>query len=491
MRASEHTGGRGRLGYVAPVPDGLLAIRADGSPTIGTGHIARGIALAQRWITDGGDAVLVSLRLPEPLIARAERWGVDVVAAPEGAEALTATLRALAPKWTSLDGYDFGVAEQRAVREAGSRLLFIDDHGSASRYESDLVLDQNLGADPVMYLDRPVGSLALLGPRYALLRREFWQGARSARSASRRVLLTFGGFGSDDLNTLRSTIERRVGGDMELVIASGDVDDMASLMRTCDLAVSAAGSTVWELAATGVPMVLVPVAANQRPVAQALAAAGAAVVFEMRDPEAVADAVLDLLGDEPERTRLVRAASGITDGDGSRRVVASMDAVALSVRRAKADDAKLLWEWANDPVVRSASVAQEQIPWEAHLRWLDERLRSPTTWFFVGELNGRPVGQVRFDLRSDGAAEIGLSVAAQHRHRSIGAHLLARATAAVLDVARLDHVIGLVRPENMPSARAFEAARFLPDGIEIRGGVELRRFRLAPEPSAPAVERTS
>ena len=55
----------------------------------------------------------------------------------------------------------------------------------------------------------------------------------------------------------------------------------------------------------------------------------------------------------------------------------------LSIRAANADDAELLWHWANDASVRERSFNQEPIVWEAHLEWLSRRLASPDTKFYL------------------------------------------------------------------------------------------------------------
>lgn len=54
-----------------------------------------------------------------------------------------------------------------------------------------------------------------------------------------------------------------------------DVEDMASLMEHCDLAVSAAGTTLYELCALGVPAVSFSIAHNQTAAAKAFAQTGA------------------------------------------------------------------------------------------------------------------------------------------------------------------------------------------------------------------------
>src|SRR5947209_18574533 len=85
---------------------------------------------------------------------------------------------------------------------------------------------------------------------------------------------------------------------------------------------------------------------------------------------------------------------------------------ALGFRPVRADDARLLWEWANDPDVRSASFSSTQISWEAHAEWLAERLSQDLHVILIAEdETTTPCGQIRFDPRPDGDWEVSVSIA--------------------------------------------------------------------------------
>ena len=57
-------------------------------------------------------------------------------------------------EWAVVDGYQFDSAYQSAVRDAGLKLLLIDDHGAAPPYSADLVLNQNVHAKEDLYRER-------------------------------------------------------------------------------------------------------------------------------------------------------------------------------------------------------------------------------------------------------------------------------------------------------------------------------------------------
>ena len=75
--------------------------------------------------------------------------------------------------WVVVDGYQFGADYQSLIKSAEFKVLFMDDYVHAEPYTADLVLNQNLQASPSLYAKRGSSTDLLLGPRYAMLRREF------------------------------------------------------------------------------------------------------------------------------------------------------------------------------------------------------------------------------------------------------------------------------------------------------------------------------
>src|SRR5262249_39639783 len=153
-----------------------LLIRADGAARIGSGHVMRCLALGQAW-QDAGGAVTFLMASSTPALqtrVAVERMTARPIEAEPGSPAdLRQTLeasRALQPSWLVLDGYHFDAQYQRALKEAGLRLLVFDDYRHAGHYCADLVLNPNPGASPHQYERREPHTQLLLGPRYAQLR---------------------------------------------------------------------------------------------------------------------------------------------------------------------------------------------------------------------------------------------------------------------------------------------------------------------------------
>jgi UDP-2,4-diacetamido-2,4,6-trideoxy-beta-L-altropyranose hydrolase len=335
-----------------------MLIRADASPEIGTGHVMRCLALAQAWQDAGGRAVFLMAEFTPDIRARlaAENCSTAALAATPGSEYDAQHTAFVAhhcsASWIVIDGYRFGASYQTCLRSSGRQLLCIDDDGQCHRYAADIVLNQNLNASARWYERRESTTQLLLGTHFCLLRREFsrWKPHRQIPEIGSRILVTLGGSTPAEIgarviealagiSNVHSTFV--VGGStadlapLEACAAkfSGKVtlerriSDMAPLIVESDLAVSAAGSTCWELCFLGLPSILISIAENQVPVARELDRQGCALYAgdarEM-DFHKLRATVEQLLASRELRERLSRRSSELVDGLGADRVVAAM-----------------------------------------------------------------------------------------------------------------------------------------------------------------------
>lgn len=300
-----------------------LVLLVDGGPAAGWGHVGRCFALAQAWADEGGHATFACHELDGHWRARCDAEGFDVVAPEDAAYG--------GADWAVVDGYDLPPAELRSIEDSGIPVLQVDDHGLSRPVPARVIVDQNLGAEEATYATRGAAQL-LLGPRYALLRRELRCPARTDRSRegeARRLLVSLGGSPTE---AARETFEQTLADPrlarLEVIELAGR-QDVAAAMAQADLALAASGSTSWELCATGVPAVLVAMAANQVPLARGLAAHGAALdggPIEAVDASLLAALVANLAGDHARRQRMAAAGRDLVDGRGALRVVAAMRA---------------------------------------------------------------------------------------------------------------------------------------------------------------------
>jgi UDP-2,4-diacetamido-2,4,6-trideoxy-beta-L-altropyranose hydrolase len=486
------------------VDEGTLLIRADASVAMGTGHVMRCLALAQAWQDAGGRAIFA---MADPMPSVRERLlkesvgtlGMSESAGTDEDAARTASLaREYAVDWVVVDGYQFGIDYQQSLKAAGFKILFLDDYGHAEHYSADVVLNQNASADESAYENREPYTRLLFGPQYCLLRREFngWrEWRREIAPAGHRVLVTMGGSDPENFteraiaalnlieddkleatvvaggtNARSGVLEEIVAKTKRKISLRRDVSNMAELMAWADVAVSAAGTTCWEMCLMGLPSILVDLAENQTPIARALDRQGCAV--HLGNPSDVssgllAEAVGKLLSCEKNRRAMSLRCRQLVDGRGASRVVSALHSVTLRLRPAQENDSPLLWEWANDPQVRAASFSSADIPWASHVAWFAEKLQQDQCHIFIAEdEKGTPIGQIRFDGRADGDCEIDVSIAKAWRGRGFAASLIRQAVPLVLNAGHCARLHALVKRENVASVKAFEIAGFQQVGVE-------------------------
>lgn len=288
-----------------------IAIRADASIAIGTGHIMRCLTLAEalRWQKD--DAVFICREVAGNCCDLIADKGFNVIRLPAAGEfdaAHDAEQMAEAfetrPDWLIVDHYGIGAAWEQQLRPHCGQIMVIDDLADR-HHDCDLLLDQNLFDDMLQRYDTlvPPGCRLFLGPRYALLRDEFITAQQTLPQRDgmvRRILLFFGG--SDPTNETEKallainrprfrdiSVDVVVGsanpkGDtihnlcnaMENVTFHRQITNMAELMAKADLAIGAGGTATWERCILGLPTLVVVVADNQANPAQTADKAGVA-----------------------------------------------------------------------------------------------------------------------------------------------------------------------------------------------------------------------
>lgn len=215
-----------------------------------------------------------------------------------------------------VDSYALDAAWETPVSQAAA-VVVIDDLADRP-HDCALLLDQNLQPDAESRYAGLVGRqcVLLLGPRYALLSREFEVAGHSMRrrdGSIRRVLVSYGG--SDPTNETWKAIEALgplfaieridvvIGPAMQVsaavenaILAEPRVrahvapSSLVNLFSSADLALGAGGSTHWERCLLGVPSIVTTVAANQESPTRLLAEVGA--LLHVGDAKAVTSALL-------------------------------------------------------------------------------------------------------------------------------------------------------------------------------------------------------
>ena len=495
-----------------------VAVRADASITLGSGHVRRCLTLTDQFLrsnyevtffTRPNNGHLVDLiksrgchvRLLPPIVDESFN-GDDCVMWPESYALEDAKQTILCANgelydWMIVDHYGIDSAWEIYTKGVFKHLLVIDDLANR-QHDCNILVDQNLGRKSSHYqalLNEQ--AVRLCGSEYALLRPEF--SVSRARALERReghglpsILIFMGGtdannmtcrvlealwdghteafkniyvvMGSDapSLNNVRDLLGQ-FNCCTELLI---DTDQIHEYMMLSDISVGGAGGAAWERCCLGLPSFIVTIADNQVEGSKALVDAGAAqAITQLELSKGTLTKSILLLDKKGQLSNMSASAASICDGYGASRVLVEMckaDFSLLTVRKVNYSDEALLLTWANDPLTRQNAVNNDAISEESHSLWFKRKMADSSRCiiYIISLPDDSNLGQVRFDMVGDGWL-IDYSMDSSYRGKGLGMAMLSRAVNALADLYSGAHVKGVVKLKNTASLSVFKKCQFV------------------------------
>lgn len=321
-----------------------VCIRADGGSQIGYGHLVRTGALAEEFLSAGHRVHSLTLT-PDPA-REVYPDAVDVVALESTSEMddLWRAIERIRPSVVVTDSYEIGTDYQRQLAESVPTLAIVLDD---TRHEvcADVLINGNVYARELEYDWTGTEPRWCLGLDYLLIRQSFRKRACEQppwNETPQSALVIMGG--SDINNATPAAIRAFDGGDVTVNVVVGpgfdnqreiekavsetnatvellyDPDDLVDRMMEADLAVSAAGSTIYELLATGTPTIGIPQADNQEPIADALSRRDAIVALDSVERAPLSASIDELLQSSQRRQSLREKGRALVDCRGTKRV---------------------------------------------------------------------------------------------------------------------------------------------------------------------------
>lgn len=347
----------------------MLIIRADGNAGIGAGHLMRCLTIARAVEERGGEEIIFlcadedSAEMVRVHGFRAEVFHTDY-RNPESELLENGSRMRGKNLWDSrikgnsnrilVDSYYATDDYLEGLKKYGKVFLMDDMQNHA--YPADGIINYNLFADGQLY-ERLYGGKKpefYLGSRFVPLRPQFRNVSYRVRDVVEDVLLTTGGADAD--NIAGKILDAVYGANIRFHVLVGrfsphfedwqrlaertaglrlyhDVKNMAELMMRCDLAITAGGSTVYELAAVGVPFICFSYAENQEALVEYMAREdiGMSAGAWHRDAAAVTERIIRQFAALCEDVNLRRQYSErekrLIDGHGAERLAEILTAV--------------------------------------------------------------------------------------------------------------------------------------------------------------------
>lgn len=139
----------------------------------------------------------------------------------------------------------------------------------------------------------------------------------------------------------------------------------------------------------------------------------------------------------------------------------------LRLRRADANDCRFLHELRNDAEVRINSFHTEQIPYDRHCQWYEDRSQDDNTLIWILEKDGCAIGQVRLDIQAsshaaaqsdgkcDSQAEISYALCKEARGHGYAKWMLQEAERIAREMKRFRCLVAEVKRDNAISTHIF------------------------------------
>ncbi len=385
-----------------------------------------------------------------------------------------------------IDSYHAPLEFYQKIAKTASLVIYIDDNNRLE-YPEGIVVNGTILASSKR-------KDSLYGSKYIPLRQDFWDAKIiDINDEIKNVLITLGG---NDLRNLTpkilnllknenftkkviigknfSNISEIEEFEDELIYAPG-AHQMCEVMGSADLAISAAGQTLYELAGLGVPTIAIGVIDNQIDNIKNWQKQGFIEFAGFWDDDELEEnilAKLELLKSANLRKEKQLKAVSAVDGKGSLRIAKK----ALNTfyiknsifREIKKEDCLKIFEIANDEEVRKSSFNSDKIDLETHKKWFNKILNDNTTKFLVLEYKSDIIGQLRFDF-DEKYPVISISLNKKYRGLGLSKYLLNKG----IDYIGEDILIADIKKTNTKSISFFKAMGFKKHG-EIRDGSALR-----------------
>ncbi|MBN1057663.1 UDP-2,4-diacetamido-2,4,6-trideoxy-beta-L-altropyranose hydrolase [Clostridium botulinum] len=329
-----------------------IAIRADGGNEIGMGHIMRTLVLAKELRKNNKVFYICKQSSFSPQkyengINKLKEEGFEVVLVNED-DCLKELIK-IQSDCLVTDSYDVNEDYFNITKNHFKITGYIDDM-NLYYFNVDFIINQNIGAELLQYKTNKDTKL-FLGTDYIMLREEFRSNDDKIINKNiSKIMVTVGG---SDINGITNKIcnaLKEIHFELHIVIgpcfSSKYICELVSLshnykniklyfnanmidlMKQCDICISGCGSTLYELAACGIPTIGIILAENQKEIGEKLAnlkiIENLGYYTELKS-EKLVSAIKDFDLNIEKRKIMSRKLKAMIDGQGVKRIVLQLD----------------------------------------------------------------------------------------------------------------------------------------------------------------------
>jgi RimJ/RimL family protein N-acetyltransferase len=130
----------------------------------------------------------------------------------------------------------------------------------------------------------------------------------------------------------------------------------------------------------------------------------------------------------------------------------------LKVREVTENDSELIFNWSNDPLVRSQSFKSNKIEFKNHENWLKEKLKNDNSLLLINQFKSNNIGLVKFEVEKENCT-VGLLLDKKYRGQGLSS-LMLRISSAFYFHRFLIPISAYIKESNIASIKSFEKAGY-------------------------------
>ncbi|MFT8352407.1 UDP-2,4-diacetamido-2,4,6-trideoxy-beta-L-altropyranose hydrolase [Clostridium saccharoperbutylacetonicum] len=336
-----------------------IFIRADGGKEIGLGHVMRMLVLGEELQKSNEVVFICRNSINNKFEAgikkiKEKSFKVIEISEEDYIEEIIEIQKRYNADVLITDSYDVDEEYFIKLKKYFKLIGYVDDVNKC-KMDVDFIINQNINAYDLNYKKNINPSTKLfLGTQYCMLRDEFRQAYKSKeiKKEVQDILLTLGGMDNnhntlkilDQIKDINKNIHMVIGSAFNKTLIDKIQDmtkkynniyiykkaNMAQLMLKCDVAISACGSTLYELAAMSVPSIGIVLAENQKFVAEKMKEMK--LIFECFEIEAIEKINLHvllnkLIEDEMLRNNIIKKQKALVNLYGVESLVKEINGI--------------------------------------------------------------------------------------------------------------------------------------------------------------------
>ena len=453
-------------------------ILTEGGSNIGFGHITRMLSIYQAFKLKGISSKLI-INGDTSLLSLVKETNFEIFNWVKDRKKLVEEIKNA--DIAIIDSYLADITLYNEVSKIVEIPVYYDDNNRIE-YPCGIVINGNIYAKDLNFPKKECIEY-LLGLEYLPLRKEFWYiPEKKIKEKIENIMVTFGG---DDVRNMTPKILKVLSKHFptkkkKIIIGKGfnnikeieniadknteliyypDTEKIKQIMLNSDLAISAGGQTLYELARIGVPTIAISVAENQNNNIKSLIKINfltESITWSDKYLDKKILEQIEKLKNKAIRKKISKLGRLLVDGKGSIRIVNKLLHKLINYRKVRNTDIWGILELSNQKTVRSNSINTKYISKLEHKKWFNLINKN---YFFVAEMNNKILGQCRIE-KKDNMYFISVSVDENFRNMGIGKNLIRQVLKEFFSKNSNEKIYAIIKNKNIASIKLFEKFNF-------------------------------